>query len=108
MDDRGRDQSEGDDQRIPDDAADDDEARTSEGRPVDRFRRSATGAVVAAGLLGLRDALEGRPDKEEVAIVNEAPDAPPRDVDVVIDFDHPERSVALVRRRHDDNDSNEG
>ena len=74
----------------------------SEDRPVDRFRRSATGAVVAAGLLGLRDALEGRPEKEEVAIVNEAPAAPPHDVDVVIDFDHPERSVAVVRCADDD------
>lgn len=71
-------------------------------RPVDRFRRSATGAVVAAGLLGLRDALEGRPEKEEVTIVNEAPGAPPRDLEVVIDFDHPERSVAVVRHRDDE------
>jgi hypothetical protein len=72
-------------------------------RPVDRFRRSATGAVVAAGMLGLRDALEGRPEKEEVAIVNDAPDAPPpRDFEVVLDLDHPERSVAVVRRREDD------
>ena len=73
-----------------------------DGRPVDRFRRTATGAVVAAGLLGLRDALEGRPEKEEVTIVNEAPAAPPRDLEVVIDFDHPERSVAVVRDPEDD------
>ena len=71
-------------------------------RPVERFRRSATGAVVAAGLFGLRDALEGRPEKEEVTIVNEAPAAPPRDLEVVIDFDHPERSVAVVHRPEDD------
>jgi len=71
-------------------------------RPVERFRRSATGAVVAAGLFGLRDALEGRPEKEEVTIVNEAPDAPPRDLEIVIDFDHPERSVAVVHRPEDD------
>ena len=76
-------------------------------RPVDRFHRSATGAVVAAGLLGLRDALEGRPEKEEVTIVNEAPAAPPRDLEVVIDFDHPERSVAVVRRPEDDDGSSE-
>ena len=30
-------------------------------RPVDRFRRGAAGSVIAAGLLGLRDAMEGRP-----------------------------------------------
>jgi hypothetical protein len=74
-------------------------------RPVDRFRRTASGAVAAAGLLGLRDALEGRPEKEEVAIVNEAPDAPPpRDFEVVLDLDHPERSVAIVRHPEDDSD----
>ena len=28
-------------------------------RPVDRFRTTAVGSIVAAGLLGLRDALEG-------------------------------------------------
>jgi hypothetical protein len=71
-------------------------------RPVDRFRRTATGAVVSAGLLGLRDALEGRPEKEEVTIVNEAPAAPPRDLEVVIDFDHPERSIVVVRNPEDD------
>ena len=76
-------------------------------RPVDRFHRSATGAVVAAGLLGLRDALEGRPEKEEVTIVNEAPAAPPRDLEVVIDFEHPERSVAVVRHPEDDDGSSE-
>ena len=99
MDDRNRNESERTDD---DDTTDDEEEGSSDDRPVDRFRRSATGAVVAAGLLGLRDALEGRPEKEEVAIVNEAPDAPPRDVEVVIDFDHPERSVAVVRRPEDD------
>jgi hypothetical protein len=84
--------------------ADEREESGSDGRPVDRFRRSATGAVVAAGLLGLRDALEGRPEKEEVTIVNEAPGAPPRDLEVVIDFEHPERSVAVVRHPDDDAD----
>jgi hypothetical protein len=83
------------------------EATDAGDRPVERFRRSATGAVVAAGLLGLRDALEGRPEKEEVTIVNEAPDAPPRDLEVVIDFDHPERSVAVVHRPEHDDGANE-
>jgi hypothetical protein len=104
VDDGARDDSEDvEDDRV----ADSEEEPTSEDRPVDRFRRTATGAVVAAGLLGLRDALEGRPEKEEVAIVNEAPTAPPRDVDVVIDFDHPERSIVVVRRPADDTGSNE-
>ena len=67
-------------------------------RPIDRFRRTTTGTVVAAGLLGLRDAMEGRPEKEEVTIVSEAPTRPVGDVDIVIDPDHPERTVAIVRR----------
>ena len=67
-------------------------------RPIDKFRRTATGTVVAAGLLGLRDAMEGRPEKEEVTIVSEAPTRPVGDLDIVIDPDHPERTVAIVRR----------
>ena len=67
-------------------------------RPIDRFRRTATGTVVAAGLLGLRDVMEGRPEKEEVTIVSEAPAQPVRDLDIVIDPEHPERTIAIVRR----------
>jgi hypothetical protein len=68
-------------------------------RPVDKFKRTAAGSIVAAGLLGLADALEGRPKKEEPAIVSEAPTAPPPDnIEVVLDFEHPERSVVYVRQ----------
>ena len=88
-----------DDRDEPDDVVDGEQSE----RPVDRFRRTATGAVVSAGLLGLRDALEGRPEKEEVTIVNEAPAAPPRDLELVIDLDHPERTVAIVRAPEDEN-----
>jgi hypothetical protein len=65
-------------------------------RPVDKFRRSAAGAVVSAGLLGLRDALEGRPEREEAAIVNEAPEAEPDDLELKIDFEHPGETVVVV------------
>lgn len=68
-------------------------------RPVDRFRRGAVGSVVAAGLLGLRDAIEGRPEREETAIVTEAPSQPHDDaMELQLDPDHPERSVVIVRR----------
>lgn len=68
-------------------------------RPVDKFRRTAVGSVVAAGLFGLRDALEGRPEKEETAIVVDAPTPVPLgDVSVQLDFEHPERSRVVIRR----------
>ncbi|MFA5884035.1 MAG: hypothetical protein WDA60_09325 [Acidimicrobiia bacterium] len=68
-------------------------------RPVDRFRTSAVGSVVAAGLLGLADALEARPPREEVAIVREAPTQPPhepRRLELLLDPEHPERSMVFL------------
>jgi hypothetical protein len=75
-------------------------------RPVDRFKRTAAGTVVAAGLLGLRDALEGRPEKEEPAIVAEAPAAPPPDrIEVLIDFERPGHALAILYVNDDDTDA---
>jgi hypothetical protein len=65
-------------------------------RPIDKFRRGAAGSVIAAGLLGVRDALEGRPEKEEPAIVSEAPEPKLDHIDIVLDPEHPERSRAVV------------
>jgi hypothetical protein len=65
-------------------------------RPVDKFKRSAAGSVLAAGLLGVRDALEGRPKKDEPAIVSEAPEPKLDHIDIVLDPEHPERSRATV------------
>ncbi len=65
-------------------------------RPIDRFRRGAAGSVIAAGLLGVRDALEGRPEKEEPAIVTQAPEPKLDHIDIVLDPEHPERSRAVV------------
>jgi hypothetical protein len=82
---------------VGDDGPDDSAGDHAPERPVDRFRRGAIGSVVAAGLLGLRDALEGRPEREEVTIVSEAPEPEPAPIDVQLDLEHPERSVAVVR-----------
>jgi hypothetical protein len=95
-----------DDASEPEDDADVDDATagiadTEERyeRPIDRFRRGTAGSVVAAGLLGLRDAMEGRPEREETVIVTEAPSQPHDDnFEMVLDPDHPERSVVIVRR----------
>jgi hypothetical protein len=75
------------------------------GRPIDRFRRSSAGAVIAAGLLGVRDALEGRPEREEPAIVSEAPEPKLDHIDLVLDPEHPERSRAIVYLPPPDDDS---
>jgi 4'-phosphopantetheinyl transferase len=67
-------------------------------RPIDKFRGTAVGGVLAAGMLGLRDALEPRRD-EEVAIVRDDAGAPPRagPIELELDPDHPEESVVRVR-----------
>lgn len=76
-----------------------DEAAHADPRPIDRFRHTAAGTVVAAGLLGLRDALEGRPEKEEVAIVNEAPTRPVEDgLTLVFDEDDPSSLKVVLPR----------
>ena len=82
-----------------------DDADESFERPIDRFRRSGAGSVIAAGLLGVRDALEGRPEKEEPAIVSEAPEPKLDHIDIVLDPEHPERSRAIVYLPPRDDDS---
>ncbi len=78
-------------------------------RPSDRFRRTAVGSMVAAGLLGLRDALEGRPEAEETVLEADAPGAPPPDgIELFLDPEHPERSVAVVHVRAEDTDREPG
>ena len=67
-------------------------------RPVDRFRRGAVGSMVAAGLFGLRDALEGRPEREETVLEVEAPATPLADMELFIDPDHPELTRVVLRR----------
>jgi hypothetical protein len=66
---------------------------------IHKFRRTATGTVLAAGLLGVADALEG-PRDEEVAIVTEYTGEPPFSDPIVLrlDPDAPEDSIVLVRR----------
>jgi hypothetical protein len=66
-------------------------------RPSDRFRHTAVGSVLAAGLLGLRDALEGRPEREETVMEADAPGAPPPDgLELFLDPDDPTRSVVVI------------
>lgn len=65
-------------------------------------RRSATGAVLGAALLGLGDALEGRRRDERLPIVSEDP-GQPHDPDALVEVhlhpSSPAATVAVVRRR---------
>ncbi len=75
---------------------DDDE--TLDPPPIERFRATALGAVFAAGLLGLRDALE-TPLADEPAIVRDWSGEPPFSDPIVLRLDpeHPEDSIVMVR-----------
>jgi 4'-phosphopantetheinyl transferase len=67
-------------------------------RPIDKFRGTAVGGVLAAGLLGLRDALE-TPKHEEIAIVRDDAGGPLPDdpIELQLDPEHPEESVVRVK-----------
>lgn len=76
----------------------DDDEPIVDRRPIERFRQGAVGGVLAAGLLGIADALEGR-DKDEVAIVEEAAGEPhaPKRIVMRLDPDNPADSIVMVR-----------
>ncbi len=70
----------------------------AEPAPIERFRRTAIGSVLAAGMFGLRDVLE--PPKDETpAIVEDWAGGEPFDDPIVLrlDPDHPEDSIVMVR-----------
>jgi hypothetical protein len=94
-----------DDRPVEDGEVDADEHAAP--RPVDRFRKTAVGTVVTAGLLGLRDALEGRPEREEIAIVSEAPDRPVGDNGMWLVIDDETKTVKVVLTRPPEPDASE-
>ncbi len=68
--------------------------------PIERFHRTSLGAVLAAGMLGLRDVLE--PAKDETpAIVEDWAGGEPFEDPIVLrlDPDHPEDSIVMIRPR---------
>lgn len=67
-------------------------------RPIDKFRNTAVGSVLAAGMLGLRDVLEPERDDKVAIVQNYAGDPPFKDPIVLrLDPDHPEDSIVMVR-----------
>ena len=59
-------------------------------------RRSAAGAVTAAVLMGIREALEPERPDEAIVEVGVAPTAPEGDVELRFDEASPRRTVAVV------------
>jgi hypothetical protein len=79
--------------------------------PIQKFRHTAIGSVLAAGMLGLRDVFEPPKDEEPAIVVDWAGEPPFADPLVLrLDPDHPQDSIVMVRpwlraqhdpRRHD-------
>ncbi|MHB8328533.1 MAG: hypothetical protein ACYDD6_02695 [Acidimicrobiales bacterium] len=70
------------------------------GRVTARWRDRPGGQLLGAAMLGLRDAIYGRPDDQVVIVVEASGDPPDDDLPVVhLDPDHPERSEVVVRSR---------
>lgn len=88
---------------------DPDEATTDEGSdgtlaghagppPVQRFRHTPVGMVLAAGMLGLRDAFESRKDDEPAIVEDWSGGEPFSDPYVLrLDPDDPRDSIVMVR-----------
>jgi hypothetical protein len=96
----------GSDNQLPE--PDEDDALLVEGnggdhaepRDIHRFKKSATGSLIAAGLFGVRDALEGRPEREQVTIVTDAPDRPvEQSFSLVFDEDDPTKVKVVLPPR---------
>jgi len=70
----------------------------AEPAPIERFRRTAIGGMLAAGMLGLSDALEGRKEPTPAIVEDWAGGQPFKDPIVLrLDPEHPEDSIVMVR-----------
>ena len=78
-----------------------DRASSPEARPAPGIagwrQRSAAGAVAAAVLMGLREALEPERPDEAIVEVGVAPTEPEGDVELRFDEGSPRRTIAVVR-----------
>jgi hypothetical protein len=70
----------------------------AEPAPIERFRRSSVGAILAAGMLGLRDVLEPEKDETPAIVEDWAGGEPFREPMVLLlDPEHPEDSIVMIR-----------
>jgi hypothetical protein len=67
-------------------------------RPVQRFSKSTPGVMLAAGMLGLREAMFGPQDDEPAIVEDWAGGEPHNDPYVLrLDPEHPEDSIVMIR-----------
>jgi hypothetical protein len=91
-----------DDEDYTDDSGDPDDPEAVEGHaqppPIERFHRSAVGTALAAGLFGLRDALEPPKDETPAIVEDWAGGEPFKDPMVLrLDPDNPQDSIVMIR-----------
>ena len=77
----------------------DDPAHEEHAPRLARWRERPSTHVLGAAMLGLRDAIYGRPDDEVIVVRDASGEPPDGDQPVVhLDAEHPERSEVVVRR----------
>jgi hypothetical protein len=70
----------------------------AEPAPIERFRRTSLGTVLAAGLLGLRDVIEPPKDDQPAIVEDWSGGEPFTDPYVLrLDPDNPQDSIVMIR-----------
>jgi hypothetical protein len=83
-----------------DDAPDSGPVGHAEPAPIQKFRTTAVGSVLAAGLLGLRDVIEPPKDEEPAIVESWAGDPFDDDMVLRLDPDNPADSIVMIRVRN--------
>jgi hypothetical protein len=76
----------------------------AEDRPIDKFRKSATGSVLAAGMLGLGQIFESVEKEEPAIVVDAGGDAFDPELLIRLDPDNPADSIVMIRRPPENSD----
>jgi hypothetical protein len=65
--------------------------------PIQKFRGTAVGSVLAAGMLGLRDVFEPPKDEQPAIVEDWAGEPLDDDIQLQLDPDNPQASVVVIR-----------
>ena len=79
----------------------------AEPAPIAKFQRSAVGSMLAAGLIGIQEAID--PPKDETPAIVESWGGLPLNDDMVmrLDPDNPQDSIVMIKRAADPGSSDE-